>query len=517
MHSMKSRFVGRVVDRTARAGFVGLVALTGVATSACSGGVEGSNGEPAPPPILQDGSAIACRQTEFGTEAYQLSAMNNKLRYYPDFAGELGMDSVSDCEGARAFMLGYANYREKHPGFDHDQPMDRTPRVKPTPPDDLESTLEWPKILNGKPSLREAVVATLFQKANGETALCSGTFIAKNWVLTAAHCITESAVKHCPVPVTPATCDPQFSNYSRWTFRRATGPEITTSALAYVPRDWVGADLSQDPDIVQPTDPGVRRQMMEAMSERDYALLYLYDDRVLPPEIEPPLSAIDPTNRPTLRVNIEKPPTDLLPWGLYFYGWGLPLGDPQEGEPPGEILQRAQKDPTTMRFLPLPDPDSEVLIGAQTTNASRPCKGDSGAPLIRKRSVPTRGGIADQEVIVAVSSYGEGPCTKPTNNLDLTFWTRVDLALPFIEESLADWNGPDYHCTPLPPGENPSSNQDVTAECWGEPCFTDNGCEFNEFCSRPGDSFKDQICSVCGGGVSTSCDCIAGQCLPKIE
>jgi len=57
------------------------------------------------------------------TEWYQLSAMNLKLRCYPDFAATVGIQCVRDCAGARAFYKAYAKYARAHPGFDANQPL----------------------------------------------------------------------------------------------------------------------------------------------------------------------------------------------------------------------------------------------------------------------------------------------------------------------------------------------------------------------------------------------------------
>lgn len=72
--------------------------------------------------------AADCRYKQFvacgGTEMYQLSAMNRKLRYFPEFADAVNIHCVTDCSGARAYMRAYAGYLESHPGFDQDEPLE---------------------------------------------------------------------------------------------------------------------------------------------------------------------------------------------------------------------------------------------------------------------------------------------------------------------------------------------------------------------------------------------------------
>jgi hypothetical protein len=66
-------------------------------------------------------------------EWYMLDAINNKLRYYPEFASAVGIYCVRDCEDARAFMKAYAGYVRTHPYFDADQPLEPIPPPPPLP------------------------------------------------------------------------------------------------------------------------------------------------------------------------------------------------------------------------------------------------------------------------------------------------------------------------------------------------------------------------------------------------
>jgi hypothetical protein len=57
-------------------------------------------------------------------ETYVLSAINNKLRHFPEFTKAIGIYCVRDCETARRFMKSYREYSAAHPGFDNHQPLD---------------------------------------------------------------------------------------------------------------------------------------------------------------------------------------------------------------------------------------------------------------------------------------------------------------------------------------------------------------------------------------------------------
>jgi hypothetical protein len=60
-------------------------------------------------------------------EWYQLSAMNLKLRCYPELAAAIRVSCVRDCAGARAFFKAYEMYSHDHPGFDANQPLECPP------------------------------------------------------------------------------------------------------------------------------------------------------------------------------------------------------------------------------------------------------------------------------------------------------------------------------------------------------------------------------------------------------
>ena len=57
-------------------------------------------------------------------ETYVLSAINHKLRAFPEFTKAIDIYCVRDCETARRFMKAYGAYRAAHPGFDDQEPMD---------------------------------------------------------------------------------------------------------------------------------------------------------------------------------------------------------------------------------------------------------------------------------------------------------------------------------------------------------------------------------------------------------
>jgi hypothetical protein len=88
---------------------------------------------------FEPGSAVVCSpgipgSIEPSQEFYMLSAINNKLRNYPEFARAIGIHCVRDCARARAFVKAYQAYAKAHPGFDANQPLGPMPPPPPMPP-----------------------------------------------------------------------------------------------------------------------------------------------------------------------------------------------------------------------------------------------------------------------------------------------------------------------------------------------------------------------------------------------
>jgi hypothetical protein len=73
------------------------------------------------------GQGIVCgaptRANHLG-EFYVLSAINNHLRNFPEFAKSVGIYCVHDCESARLYMKALREYRAVHPDFDAREPLD---------------------------------------------------------------------------------------------------------------------------------------------------------------------------------------------------------------------------------------------------------------------------------------------------------------------------------------------------------------------------------------------------------
>jgi hypothetical protein len=559
--------------------------------AACSA-PPGTTSPDAPPPALtakppldplRAGASVVCDSTDTvgGLPAiYMLSAMNHKLQSYPDFAAALGLDLVTDCESGQRFIEGYGSYLADHPRFDADELLAPSPPDEgPLPPletDETGETDETTKI-GGTPDgvTNNPVVEISFKTCThrgcpnagddwkqaplgnlvGETFRCSATFIAKNWLLTSAHCLTAAAIDSCmEAGVERQSCDPDWPQWGQWslhgTLTASTGDDVVGNAddvhkpytrdgvwmRGYVQENWLGTKRIRNrlicDDPVQCYDP-------DESADHDVALLYIrseYDDK-LPPRVE-----WDGAKRLSIAQARDKSPGAGDPagnWQVGIFGWGGPGPISPIGARPMRTRSGVFRGTTAPG--PFGDPkveddriDFDVVASAANPNPAYICEGDSGGPLVRIiPSLQTNvGPQSDVQAIVGVISSVEGttlgapPCTSTQQPLG-TEWiwhaARVDQGLNrlFIETTIKRWtNTRFFNCREK---ALPGGSRVEVEECWGPPCsnagMPPEGCaSANDQCWSPARTVaaRHSSCDACKDftGDLAGCGCILGQCLP---
>ena len=484
-------------------------------------------------------SAIVCTGSASDEpEIYMLGAMNAKLRHYPEFASAIGTRSVADCDGARTFVRRYAEYSAAHLDFDIDEPREYASVAPPEPPPGPPSDIKMEKILNGpftanNPVVQLSISAKELGLPNGRS--CSGTFIAKNWIATAAHCIVRLAVSDCVKAgkqATDADCpNPQFDRWAPWTITFA-GPTGTNQdaatyhlegiqALSHIDPLWMGTIL--DANVVLHPDggflPGGQDALFQLDLDRDFALLEVQDDRSLPRN--PDLDGAKRVLLPSANLNNS--------WNMNYAGWGRPGGGlraasvtpgPIPPNPPPTVLQTASVTSRSINVIFL-QPNSQPT-----------CRGDSGGPMFHNVEVSepgsTQGGV---NVLIGVLSGGNGSRGLPPSGPDvcgavningIEFWPRVDLEFEFIERTIGRSLGDkDFECRHfVTPGA------EDYAKCWGKTCDIDCDCDdpLTEYCRNSGAALdlEGKPCPTCGAP-DAKCGrsplnpngCVKGQCVKR--
>ncbi len=497
-HSGKRGRIGAVL---------GWVSIVGLALSCGSGKLTSTENV-----ATATADVLVCSVSPTGAAAeyYVLPAMNHKLRSYPELAAQMGMTTVTSCDGGRAFFRGYKAYSQRHPAFDAHEGFDPLPPPPPMP-SAAPPSLTIPKIAGGTTQSFGAYplepVVNLTWLGSGEQ--CTGTFIAKNWIATAAHCLEPSTI--CGPGNLAGSCDagPLSAAIHTYTYQRVVVRwAAANGTVAQAVLDSMVADVLQipEPDYLgeSPGDDDVGH---------DFALLYLNKD-IFDPVLPP-----DPGNGAAMRIAA----SEFLDTTLFVEG--------SAGQPPGQAFEYAS---VLMPSFVAGSDGQETIINAPAVGI---CGGDSGGPLYRLSPFGTPQNPALTPILVGTtvaSNYNASDasittCSVPGTPGVIDQWKSIYPAFAgqsFINVSMRLWNGDDFSCDVLTDLGTPDQS---FAQCWGAPCDITTvpspnpgnlrGCGPGYVCSHPGADLVrwlppgQDACPTCGP-MATDCSCVVGECLP---
>jgi uncharacterized protein (TIGR03382 family) len=290
--------------------------------------------------------------------------------------------------------------------------------------------------------------------------LCTGTLVAPDWVLTAAHCVTPEAVG---MP-------------SQEAVTRSVRVHLGTVNVLLSPGDVRTASLTVAKSGFS----------VDGLGQNDIGLV----------KLSTPVTTITPTpvNFEAARAPIGTVVT-MVGFGATAVGGGGTLG-----------VEFAITNRTSTSCTPFGVSDTMLLCFSQADGRGK-CVGDSGGPSFAQ--------INGQRTLVGVTSFGDEQCAE------LAADTRTDVEKAFIERNLVSCDG-DEDCSGRTCYDRRCIAPPFTPTGVGSDCTIDSDCD-SGICNRSFEGRHcTEICTVGGAACPEGFACFpvsgtSGSCLASVD
>jgi secreted trypsin-like serine protease len=241
---------------------------------------------------------------------------------------------------------------------------------------------------------------------------CTGSVVASNVVLTAAHCVLRDGYE--------AAVDPAYFRVVTGNVHYSADPRTISTVTSFA----VAPNFRAEPPLPAPV-------------AGDVAVLVL----------------ARPISSPPVRLATSKVWSAGTP--VVFTGWGE-SGIPNAGDVLRSGKGSVQGDSYCIAHFSRHDPSQQICAQDTLEHRYTTCHGDSGGPLLM-----TAPGTVDEPLQIGVASFGTADCSPEAPS----FFARADVVAPWVSAIIAANPPASPLAPPAPPAPSspaPSSSADLT-------------------------------------------------------